>query len=246
MPNGGTLTVETANVELPLEPHPGEAAGPHVLLTVRDTGVGISRDVQERLFEPFYSTKEGGKGTGLGLAIVYGIVNQSGGSIVVESAPNRGAVFKIFLPRDESAGETPGHGRAMTEACVAGTETILLVEDQDVVREVTAEILVRHGYTVIAAASGHDALLAANQHHGPIDLLLTDVVMPELSSNDVAEHLLRYHPGARVLFMSGYIGADRLSCPDVSAQRAGFIQKPFSPSALLRTLRTMFSPRHEA
>jgi two-component system cell cycle sensor histidine kinase/response regulator CckA len=236
MPGGGTLSIETANVELDAHDHPGAAAGPHVLLAVRDTGIGMDRAVQERLFEPFYSTKEPGKGTGLGLATVYGIVKQSGGSIAVESAPDRGAVFRVFLPRDERSADVAIHESPAATAPRRGAETILLVEDQDDVRTLTSETLARHGYVVIQAASGDDALQAAGRHRGRIDLLLTDVVMPGLSGNDLAAQFVRDYPAGRVLYMSGYADAAVVQ-RDIAARNVAFIQKPFTPAVLLEKLR---------
>jgi two-component system cell cycle sensor histidine kinase/response regulator CckA len=238
MPGGGTLSIETANVTLDaayVAAHPGSSEGPHVMLAIGDTGVGMDRATQEHLFEPFYTTKELGKGTGLGLATVYGIIRQSGGSIVVDSERGRGTSIKVFLPKAEHGAETLDEPQA-PGAAMAGTETILLVEDQREVRSVVHQMLARHGYTVVSAADGAEALDAARRHGRPIDLLVTDVVMPGMGSRVLVERLLSHQPQTRVLYMSGYTD-DAVVQQGVLERSVAFIQKPFAAPALLQKIR---------
>ena len=244
MPDGGVLTIETANIELDLEfvaDHPGSAAGAHVMLAISDTGTGMERGVQEHLFEPFYTTKEQGRGTGLGLATVYGIVKQSGGSIFVYSEMNRGTAFKIFLPRIE-----PGVDVAYQPPDIVGDlngdETILVVEDQPEVRSVVHNALSRHGYRVLMATNGSEAVDIAMAHGDRIDLLITDVVMPGLSARELAERFRHQHPAGRVLYMSGYTD-DTVVQRGILEQRVEFIQKPFTPATLLRRVREVLKSK---
>jgi two-component system cell cycle sensor histidine kinase/response regulator CckA len=237
MPQGGTLTIETANAELDAEwlsRSPEAAAGPYVMLAISDTGIGMDPTVQAHLFEPFFTTKERGQGTGLGLATVYGIVKQSGGSIFVYSEPDRGTVFKIFLPRTEQLAESPKAAPPAPRAL--GTETVLLVEDQPEVRAVTGNTLARQGYNVLAAGSGAEALALAENHRGDIHLLLTDVVMPGMSGRDLAQRLEVLRPAIRVIYTSGYTD-DTIVHHEILDPGITFIQKPFTPYALLRTIR---------
>jgi two-component system cell cycle sensor histidine kinase/response regulator CckA len=242
MPVGGVLTIETANIELDetfVADHPGSSAGPHVMLGITDTGRGMERSVQEHLFEPFYTTKEQGRGTGLGLATVYGIVQQSGGSIFVYSEMNHGTAFKIFLPR-------AGHGVDATDeapdiaADLTGNETILIVEDQREVRSVAHDALSRHGYRVLMATHGSEALDIATAHGNRIDLLITDVVMPGLSARELAERFRHQYPAGRVLYMSGYTD-DAVVQRGILEQSVEFIQKPFTPAALLLRVRKVLN-----
>jgi two-component system cell cycle sensor histidine kinase/response regulator CckA len=204
-----------------------------VELAVTDTGIGMEPETLSRLFEPFFSTKEKGKGTGLGLATVYGIVTQSGGHIAVESEPGRGTTFRIWLPQvDEAAEPAPAAGAPV----VAGSETILLVEDEDAVRSLLHEVLEGNGYVVLQAASGAEALRVSRAHAGPIDLLLTDVVMPGMSGREVAIMLAAERPGLRVLFASGYT-AEAIVRHGVLEPGTDLIHKPFTPDALLRRVR---------
>jgi PAS domain S-box-containing protein len=238
MPRGGTLSIETANVELDQSyaaGHPGSAVGPHIMLVISDTGIGMDRGVQEHLFEPFYTTKELGKGTGLGLATVYGIVKQSGGSIFVYSETDRGTSFKIFLPRVEMPFEVAS-APAPTPTRLHGSETILLVEDQSEVSSVVHDILARHGYVVLAATNGAEALQVAESYHQRIDFLFTDVVMPGMSGRDLAEQFLQQYPDARVLYMSGYTD-DSVVQQGIIEHTVAFIQKPFTPTGLLQKVR---------
>ena len=232
MPDGGRLTLETAAVELPetspTRP-PGLAAGPYVVLAVGDTGAGMDAATQARIFEPFFTTKAPGHGTGLGLSTVYGIVKQHGGHVSVESAPGRGATFRIFLPRAraEAEPETP----AAAPAAAAQGQTILVVEDEAEVRAVAAEILRDHGYTVLEAADGEQALRVAARQRARLHLVLTDVVMPGLSGWDLAQRLAAMRPGVRTVFMTGYSETPPVhAAPDA----ADLIQKPFTPETLLQ------------
>jgi len=242
MPQGGTLTFETRNVEIDeayVRQHAGAQRGRYVMIAVSDTGHGMNAATQARIFEPFFTTKELGKGTGLGLATVYGIVKQSGGYIWVYSEPARGTTFQIYLPRVEEPLEDL-HARAPAEPGIRGTETLLLVEDEGSVRTLSRTILESRGYTVLEASGPREALETARRHEGPIHLVVTDVVMPEMSGWDLAAELSSLRPGVRVLYMSGY--------PDRAVVRHGFLaegsvflQKPFSPDVLGRKVREALS-----
>ena len=242
MPQGGRLTIETRNVTIGEEVRldaVGVAPGSYVLLAVCDTGHGMDAETRSHLFEPFYTTKEKGKGTGLGLSTVYGIVKQSGGSITVESAPGRGTTFRIYFPRFEQ--EVPG-AVAGVEAIdpARGRETILLVEDEPSVRGLVHETLRLHGYTVLEARHGIEALLTSAKYVGPIHLLLTDVVMPQMSGPEVAEKILTVRPGIKVLYMSGYPDHPVFDQGGVSRQ-TGFLPKPFSPHVLAQKVREVLT-----
>ena len=238
MPRGGRLTVETRNVTIGEEVRldaVGVVPGSYVLLAVRDTGEGMDAEVRSHLFEPFFTTKEKGKGTGLGLSTVYGIVQQSGGSIMVESAPGQGAIFRIYFPRADQ-GASVVRTSVDTMVSAPGRETILLVEDEPAVRGLVHETLRLQGYTVLVARHGIEALLASAKCVGPIHLLLTDVVMPQMSGPEVAEKMLIARPDLKVLYMSGYPDHPVFDRDGVSHQ-AGFLQKPFSPPALVQKVR---------
>ncbi|HEY7253905.1 MAG TPA: ATP-binding protein [Methylomirabilota bacterium] len=238
MPRGGHLIIETENVDLQVEyvrRHVGARPGPHVMLAVSDSGVGIPREIQRHIFEPFFTTKEPGKGTGLGLATVYGIVKQSGGYIECDSEPGRGTTFRIYLPRVDVP--APGAERLGRPAAAAGgTETILLVEDEEGVRELARDILRATGYTVIEARNGAEALLLSERHQGPLDLLLTDVVMPRMSGRELAERLTPLRPDLSVLYMSGYTD-DAVIRHGVLGAGTAFLQKPFTPAILVGRVR---------
>ena len=233
MPTGGRLTVETANVVLGADTI-GVAPGRYVLLAVSDTGCGMDAATRARIFEPFFTTKTAGKGTGLGLSIVFGIVQQSGGHIEVESQVGRGTTFRIYLPRVDAKAEdltiTDSH------ATLHGCETVLLAEDEDQVRAAACTILRHYGYHVIEARNAGEALLLCEQHAGPIDLLLSDVVMPGMSGPELARRLLRSRPTMRVLCMSGYAD-DSLARHGGGDKGMAFLQKPLAPDALARKLR---------
>ncbi|MBI2892698.1 MAG: response regulator [Deltaproteobacteria bacterium] len=233
MPYGGKLVIETRNVEL-AEATPSRPAGRWVQLAVTDTGSGMSDEVRERIFEPFFTTKEVGKGTGLGLATVYGIVTQSGGHIEVKSQLARGTTFTVALPRLETAEVAEVAERS--SIAPGGTETVLLVEDEDALREASGRMLRRSGYAVLEARNGGEALLLCEQHRGKVDLLVTDVVMPLLSGFALAERLTMSWPKMRVLFVSGH--PDESIAPH-GQLRAGTIllRKPFSSADLAYTVR---------
>ena len=238
MPGGGELTLETENVLLDAEyarTHPGVHAGPHVLLCIRDNGIGMTAETQARIFEPFFTTKEPGMGTGLGLSTVYGIVRQSGGHIWVYSEEGLGTVFKLYFPVTREAVEEPPATR-IPDAALHGTETVLVVDDSEELRPVVTRILRQYGYAVVAAASGEDATRLAGQQSGPIHLLLSDIIMPGMTGPQLARDLSRWHPNLRVLFMSGY-AENAIVREGLRHPSAGFIEKPFSPETLAREVR---------
>jgi len=240
MSNGGTLILETQNVDFE-EPYAGPhntlQPGRYAMLAVTDTGAGMDAETRSHLFEPFFTTKAQGYGTGLGLSTVYGIVKQSGGEIVVYSEPGQGTCVKIYFPSvTEGAVEDPAEGAA--EKIRAGTETILLVEDEEAVRRLVRRTLEKQGYRVLVAASGGEAVRLAGRHGGPIHLLITDVVMPQMSGRETAERLKTMRPGMHVLYVSGYT--------ETTIARGGklesgeiFLQKPFTPRALMRQIRDL-------
>ncbi|MCU0680836.1 MAG: ATP-binding protein [Polyangiaceae bacterium] len=237
MPVGGKLTIETSVVELDeayARAHLGAQQGPYVLVAVSDTGAGMDRATQARIFEPFFTTKGAGKGTGLGLSTVFGIVQQSGGSISVYSEPGRGSSFKVYLPLVEAPVDVPRS--QATPGGTRGTETILLVEDENQVRQVARGILQRQGYRVLEAENAGEALLLCEQHAGPIDLLLSDVVMPLVSGPELARRLGRSRPGLKILCMSGYTDEAVIRHGALDPGIA-FIQKPFTPESLARRVR---------
>jgi len=238
MPKGGKLTIETDNVYLDEEyaqNHVGAQAGPHVMLAVSDNGHGMSQETIARIFEPFFTTKELGKGTGLGLSTVYGIVKQSGGNIWVYSEEGRGTTFKVYLPRVDATAEEKERAEESARI-VRGTETILLVEDEEMLRKLARQTLASYDYHILQAANGAEALTLAKQHGGPIHLLLTDVIMPGMNGRELATRMLETHPSVRVLFMSGYTD-DAIVHQGVLDESANFIQKPFSPESLSGKVR---------
>jgi PAS domain S-box-containing protein len=238
MPYGGKLTLQTENVDLDEElasSHYPLRAGRYVMLSVSDTGCGMDAETQKHIFEPFFTTKEKGKGTGLGLATVHGIVHQSGGFIYVYSELGSGSIFKIYLPRVDRAAE-PAKSHQAVEHHTRGSATILVVEDEAMVRDLTLEVLKESGYTVIAAERPDDALRISRQNQGRIDLLLTDVVMPGMSGLELAERLKPERPEMKVLYVSGYT-ADAVVRRGMSDPQTAFLQKPFAPGALVRKVR---------
>ena len=243
MPAGGALTIETANVDLDADhavEHVGTTPGPHVMLAVTDTGVGMDRATQARIFEPFFTTKGPGKGTGLGLSTVFGIVQQCGGSVWVESEPGKGTTFKVYFPKVDVKSDPPA-----TEAhpvAHPGQETVLLVEDEAQVRAVAMGILKRSGYRVLVAETPAGALGLCREHDGSIDLLLTDVVMPQMSGAELAREAGELRPSMRVLFMSGYTD-DHAVRQRVLESGLALLQKPFTPESLTRRVRDVLSGR---
>jgi two-component system, cell cycle sensor histidine kinase and response regulator CckA len=238
MPRGGKLTLETANVLLDedyVRSHVGTRVGRHVMLAISDTGVGMDRATQARIFEPFFTTKDKDKGTGLGLSTVFGIVQQSGGSIWVYSEPGRGTTFKVHLPRVDAALDV-GDASSTAPRRLDGTETILLVEDDDQVRLVARGILKRQGYRVIEARNAGEALLLSQATSGAIDLLLSDVVMPHMSGPELAERLAVDRPTMKILCMSGYTD-DSIVRHGVLESNVAYLQKPLTPDSLATRVR---------
>jgi len=213
----------------------GASPGSYVMLAVTDTGSGMTKDVQQRLFEPFYTTKGVGKGTGLGLATVHGIVKQSGGDVYVYSELGHGTIFKVYFPRltkAEPATTTSEH-RASAQG---GSETVLLAEDDEAIRTLGARVLGSLGYNVLVARTGGEALRIVAEHKGRIDLIATDVVMPEMNGSQLVERVLEARPGIRVLFMSGYTDDEVMRRGVIDGQTA-FLQKPFTPDLLALRVR---------
>jgi CheY-like chemotaxis protein len=238
MPNGGKLTVTTANTTLDknqLNNFPDLCAGDYVMLAIADTGTGMSEEVKAHLFEPFFTTKPPGKGTGLGLATCFGIVKQNTGHINVHSELGRGTTFKIYFPQVQSALESP-RVRIMPTEATGGNETVLLVEDEPVVRELAVATLREKGYTVVEAVNGEEGLRMARQHDGKIDLVLTDVVMPVMGGKEMADALRTSHPDTKVLFTSGYT-EDAMGHHGVLRPGILFLQKPYMTATLARKVR---------
>jgi CheY-like chemotaxis protein len=239
MPQGGKLTIETTNAQIDevyARQHGVQAAaGPYVVLAVSDTGSGMDAQTKARLFEPFFTTKPAGKGTGLGLATVYGIVKQSGGLVWVYSEIGHGTTFKVYLPRVGGAIESV-RPRRQDGASLRGTETILVVEDQAEVRTLTRKVLEGRGYSVLVAAGGSEARGVAERHRGPIHLLLTDVIMPDMSGGEVARQLAQPRPETKVLYLSGYTD-EAIVRHGVLEPGMAFLQKPFTPDALAVKVR---------
>jgi CheY-like chemotaxis protein len=242
MPGHGKLIIETANVIIDEDyasTHADTTPGPYVMISVTDTGAGMTRDVREKLFEPFFTTKEKGKGTGLGLPSVYGIVKQSGGFVWVYSEPGKGTTFKVYLPKSEetrsTSRNTPTRNRKI------GSETILLVEDDDEVRSVATRILRRNGYRVLEAGNGADALRVCEEEDEPVDLIVTDIVMPEMNGPELAEKIREKQPDARILFTSGYT-EDAVIRQSFLHPGEAFIEKPFTPASLAKKARELLDP----
>jgi nitrogen-specific signal transduction histidine kinase/ActR/RegA family two-component response regulator len=238
MPRGGKLTIETASAELNDEyarGHTGVRPGKYAMLAVSDTGVGMDSETQAHIFEPFFTTKELGKGTGLGLATVYGIVKQSSGWIWVYSEVGKGTTFKIYLPQVDERVQPPESSKTRSLA-PGGTETILVVEDQDSIRELTREFLKGSGYTMLEARDGSEALQLAERYKGVIDLLVTDVVMPKMGGRELAHRLSAVRPLIKVLYMSGY-AENSAAEPDILDQNSVWLQKPFPLDSLLHKVR---------
>ena len=238
MPQGGRLVIETSNVELDesyAKTHATVLPGPYVMLAVSDNGIGMDKKTQSHMFEPFFTTKEKGKGTGLGLATVYGIVKQSGGYIWVYSEPGRGTTFKIYLPRLE-AGIQETRVEKISPSLLKGEETILVVEDEAMLRELGCLFLQESGYTVLEAANGAEAIEVSKRHQGAIQLLMTDAIMPGMNGRELAEKLHEQRPQTRVLYVSGYTDDAVLRNGLLEAGTA-FLQKPFTRDSLARKVR---------
>ena len=244
MPDGGKLNLTTKNVEL-RETLAGSHArippGKYVVLTVSDTGIGMHSDVQARIFEPFFTTKKPGQGTGLGLSIVYGVVKQSGGWITARSEVASGATFDVYFPQmpvEDFEAEPTSKTQASPSASARGTETVLVVEDQDGIREIIREFLQRNGYFILHAADGNEALQVADDYKHPIHLLLTDVVMPNVGGRELAHRLTKSRPQVKVLFMSGYPDHATWTSELVDTS-AAVLLKPFPLDTLARKIRTL-------
>jgi len=237
MPVGGKLTIEAKNAEFDEtygREHLGGVLGPQVLLAITDTGVGMDKATQQRIFEPFFTTKPKGKGTGLGLATVFGIVTQAGGNIWVYSEPGKGTTFKVYLPCTDEV-EEPEVSRS-TASSFNGTETILIAEDEEQLRNAVRRALERQGFSVLVACSGPEAIELCERHAGKIALLLTDIVMPGMSGRELVDRLAPLRPSLKVLYMSGYTETV-LADPAISDARMAFLPKPFTPESLLRKVR---------
>jgi CheY-like chemotaxis protein len=243
MPDGGTLTVETRNVELTQDDQREAFAiqtGDYVLLSVADTGHGMDGDTRAHAFEPFFTTKP--QGTGLGLSTVYGIVKQSGGYIWLDSEVGMGTRVRIYLPRVEGEVDAVEPKRRQPRHAPRGSETLLLVEDEEGVRELIREWMSGHGYTVLAASNGLEALGLAEQHEGTIDLLVADVVMPQMGGPALAGRLLPRRPEMQVIYVSGYAD-EAIGDPEMLKAGAAFLQKPFTLDSLVRKVREILDLR---
>jgi len=249
MPGGGRLLIETANVVLGpayARAHQSVRPGHYVRLAVSDTGTGIPPELQARIFEPFFTTKELGQGTGLGLATVYGIVKQSGGYIYVYSEPGYGTTFKIYLPRVETHDDAlPAPPAPAAPEPAGALGTLLLVEDESAVRQLSAKVLRRHGYRVLEAQHGVEALAVCERHPERIDLVVTDVVMPEMGGGQLVERLRTLRPGIRVLYTSGYADS-ALVAHGVADEGIPFLPKPFVPAALVAKVREVLETAPQA
>jgi PAS domain S-box-containing protein len=247
MPSGGILTIEVAPAEFEASAGRWQTvpAGSYIVISVSDTGCGMDEEVQSHLFEPFFTTKKQGKGTGLGLPTVYGIVKQSGGHIWVQSEPGHGSTFRIYLPRVAAEVDHPAPAATMPDMPAGGSETILLVEDEEGVRALAQRVLERHGYTVLEARHGADALRIAADFDGRIDLVLTDVVMPEMGGREMVDALTSSRTDVQALFMSGYTDDDIIRRGLLDPGLA-FLQKPFTSNALAQAVRDLLDCRQPA
>jgi len=242
MPQGGKLTIETADVRLGEDyarEHIDAEPGPYVMLTVSDTGHGMDEEIQSHIFEPFFTTKEAGQGTGLGLSTAFGVVKQSKGRITVSSEPGVGTTFTIYLPSVPDAPDVQEASQALPEN-LRGTETVLLVEDEQAVRRAVRDVLQRNGYRVLVASNAGEALLISEQHTGFIHLMLTDVVMPRMSGPDLVERLEPWHPEMKVLYVSGYTD-DAIAQHGILDPGVALLQKPFSVESLLQKVRQVLA-----
>jgi CheY-like chemotaxis protein len=241
MPEGGALTIETEKIEMDDEyvrTHGYGKAGAYAVISMSDSGQGMDKDTREKIFEPFYTTKEVGKGTGLGLAMVYGIIKQHNGYINVYSEPDEGTTFRIYLPLtgEEAKEAVP----SVPETITKRTETVLLAEDDEDLRGVTSQILEESGYTVIEAVDGEDAVEKYKENREKIDLLILDMVMPKKSGKTVYDEIRREHPEVKALFMSGYT-SDVISKKVALGEGLALISKPFRPKEFLKKIREVVS-----
>lgn len=239
MPDGGKLVIETANLSVDAaksDPRLNMQPGSYVTLTITDTGIGMSRETKSHLFEPFFTTKPKGRGTGLGLATIYGAVKQSGGNIEVFSEEGKGASFRISLPRVPEITEQVKEENSLNSGMRGGNETILLVEDEHIVRELAIKVLGRLGYKVLQAPDGAQALAVASEYKDPIHLLLTDVVMPGINGRQLADRLAIIHPEMKILYTSGYT-EDAIAHHGVIEEHLNFLGKPYSPQSLAKKIR---------
>lgn len=239
MPEGGRLTVETGNLTIDddyAQLNVGSAPGPHVMLSVSDTGIGMPKETQAKIFEPFFTTKEKGKGTGLGLSTVFGIVKQSGGHIWLYSEPGKGTTFKLCFPRTVEVGDSVAPSELPPVAAPRGTETVLLVEDDTQLRALARTILVRHGYAVLDAPNPVEALRISAGFPGKIALLVTDVVMPHMNGRELSRKLLELRPDTKVLYMSGYTD-NAIVHNGILDAGVAFLQKPLTPAVFARKVR---------
>jgi len=237
MSAGGTLTIQTEKIVVDENHHRGPTfirPGHYVMLSVSDTGMGMDKETQSRIFEPFFTTKEKGKGTGLGLSTVYGIVKQTGGYVMVQSEAGRGATFQIYLPRVDGVAEK--HSVPVPHAALGGNETVLLVEDEESVRQLVRETLASKGYEVMEAENGEDGVAIAARHNGKIDLVITDVVMPGMGGRELVKQLAQTRPETKVLYLSGYT-EDAIVSEGTIESGAAFLQKPFTLQNLSRKVR---------
>jgi nitrogen-specific signal transduction histidine kinase/ActR/RegA family two-component response regulator len=246
MPRGGKVTIETTDIFLGegySQEHRIVKPGAYVKLTISDTGCGMTQDVKSHLFEPFFTTKEKGKGTGLGLSTVYGIVKQSGGYVWVYSELGRGTTFKVYFPRqDQSGAEAHAEPHAGYGAFPAGRETVLVVEDEELLRVLIRQVLQESGYTVLVASDGEEAVEVASASRFPIHLMITDVIMPKMDGREAARALEKVFPGIATLYMSGYTDEAIVSY-GVLESGLSFLEKPFTPDALLRKVREVLKKR---
>jgi CheY-like chemotaxis protein len=241
MPDGGELTIETSNIDLDsdfIREHPEAEPGPYVLLAVSDSGIGMDEEILSQIFEPFFTTKPAGVGTGLGLAMVYGVVKQSGGFIWANSEPGMGTSFKIYFPRVPGENSELEVAQAVSALSEVGSETILLVEDEQMVLDLTASVLKNAGYEVVTASTPKQALEEMAHQKGPIHIMITDVVMPGMSGPTLANALAPEHPEMKLIFMSGYTGAAVVENRFIRPGSV-FLQKPFSTDTLKAKIREL-------